>query len=340
VVSIAVTEPKVAEGLLWRLAAKGDSARTLGTLDRVMETMAEGTWATRPIVLQKLVSLDPAVTRLVWASLEREQLSAVARIHVASRQLANAMVEAVHPEEILTLGTTRADYLAQALRAAPSRLYQERGFAVSCAVCPHPGLQQLAIARLEARRLMEQVFVPLAESGMPAAVAAAERYIASIKDSSALTKAVITVCDSGVGTTRAIGLKLIEREPDRLDLNALLVALTEHTSPDITAVVARFAAVGLAIKRDALDKFDNRVLKTRRVGRKAKELVMNRLGASAPEGTVSVGSHQKSDEQRIQALIDMARGSSLRDRDWALQQLARLVLDGHPVSDVQVSITS
>lgn len=340
VVAIAVAAPKVAEGMLWSLAAKGDSERTLNTLDLVMATMAEGAWATRPTVLQKLVSLDPAVTRLVWALLERGQLSAVARIHVASRHLANAMVEAVQSEEILTLGTARADYLAQALRAAPSRLYQERGFAVSCATCPHPGLQQLAIARLEARRLLEPVFVSLAESGMPVAVAAAERYIDSIKDSSALTKAVITVCDSGVGATRAIGLNLIEQQPDRLDLNALLAALTEHTSPDVTAVVARFAAVGLAIKRDALDQFDNRVLKTRRVGRRAKELVMTRLGTSAPEGTVSVGAHQRSDEQRIQALIDMARGSSLRDRDWALQQLARLVLDGHPVSGVQVSITS
>ena len=114
--------------------------------------------------------------------------------------------------------------------------------------------------------------------------------MSSIKDRSALTKAVITVCDSGVqNDTRAIGLRFIEHHPERLDLNALLVALAEHTSPDVTAMVARFAASGIAIKRDALEQFDNRVLRTRRTGRKAKELVKTRLGEMAPEAQLSIG---------------------------------------------------
>jgi hypothetical protein len=201
-------------------------------------------------------------------------------------------------------------------------------------------VQQLAIARLESRRLVETVFVPLAESGMPAAVSAAERYMSSIKDRSALTKAVIMVCDSGSSTTRAIGLRFIKHHPERLDLNESLLALTEHTSPDVTATVAGFAASGITIKRDALEQFDNRVLRTRRTGRKAKELVKARLEEITQDGVVSIGTNQKVDDRRIQSLVDMARGSSQRDRDWALQQLARLALDGHPIPHVQVSITS
>lgn len=340
VIATASAEPRIAEGLLLRLASKGDSRQTLETMGRIVERMADGGWARRPAVLQKLIALDPAVTRLVWASVRGEQPSPVAQIHVASRSLAGAVADAVDVDEIKTIGAAQAGYLTQALRSAPSRLYQERGFAVACATCPHPELQQLAIARLESRRLVETVFVPLAESGMPAAVATAERYIASIKDRSALTKAIITVCDSGASTTRALGLRFIERQPERLDLNALLVALAEHTSPDITVTVARFAASGIAIKRDALDQFDNRVLRTRRAGRKAKELVKNRLGTMVPDAAVSIGTSQKVDDRRIQALVDMARGSSLRDRDWALQQLARLALDGHPIPQVQVSTTS
>ena len=119
-----------------------------------------------------------------------------------------------------------------------------------------------------------------------------------------------------------------------------MAALAEHTSPDVTAAVARFAASGIAIRRDALDQFDNRVLKTRRVGRKAKDLVKSRLETLVPKAAVAIGAHQKVDDRRIQALVDMARGSSLRDRDWALQQLARLALDGHPIPQVQVSTTS
>jgi len=336
----ASAEPRIAESLLMRLAAKAASHTTLETMGRIVERMAADGWAWRPALLQKLVALDPTLTRLVWASVRGEQASPVAPIHVASRSLAGALVDAVEADEIKTIGAAQALYLTQALRSAPSRLYQEKGFAVSCATCPHPELQQLALARLESRRLIGTIFVSLAESGMPAAVTAAEGYVASIKEQAALTKAVIDICDSGSSTSRAIGLQLIERHPERLDLNALLAALAEHTSPDVTSTVARFATAGIAIRRDALDQFDNRILRTRRTGRKAKELVKSRLGMLAPEGAVSIGTNQKVDDRRVQALVDMARGSSLRDRDWALQQLARLALDGYVIPQVQVSTTS
>jgi hypothetical protein len=339
-IATALADPKIAENLLLRLAAKGDSQQTLDTVCRIVELMADGGWAKRPTVLQKLIRLDPTITRLVWVSIRGEHPSTVAQIHVASRPLAGVIAGIVDVDEIKTIRATQASYLTQALRLAPSRLYQERGFAVACATCPHPEVQQLAIARLESRRLVETVFVPLAESGMPAAVSAAERYMSSIKDRSALTKAVIMVCDSGSSTTRAIGLRFIKHHPERLDLNESLLALTEHTSPDVTATVAGFAASGITIKRDALEQFDNRVLRTRRTGRKAKELVKARLEEITQDGVVSIGTNQKVDDRRIQSLVDMARGSSQRDRDWALQQLARLALDGHPIPHVQVSITS
>ncbi len=339
-IATASADPRLAENLLLRLTAKGESNQTLDTLLRIVERMPEGGWATRQAVLQRIIARDPAVTRLVWAGVGSGLPSPVAQIHLTSKALAGALVAAINADEIKTIGAVQASYVTQALRTSPSRLYQERGFAVACATSPHPELQQLVIARLESRRLVESVYVPLAESGMPAAVTAAERYVASIKDRSVLTKAVITLCDSGAISTRAIGLRFIERHLDRIDLNALLVALAEHTSPDVTAVVAKFAASGVAVKRETLDQFDNRVLRTRRTGRKTKELVKRRLETPVPDAAVAIGANQTVDDRRIHALVDMARGSSLRDRDWALQQLARLALDGHPIPPVRVSTTS
>lgn len=339
-IATAIVDPKLAKNLLLRLATKGDSRQTLDTLDRIFERMEDGGWATRPAVLKKLNALDPALTRLVWLGVGGASHSPVAQIHLATTTLAGALVDAINSDEIKTVGSVQAGYLAQALRVSPSRLYRERGFAVACATSPHPELQQLVIARLESRGLVQSVYVPLAESGMPAALAAAERYIASIKDRTGFTKAVITVCDSGAISARAIGLRFIEDQRDRLDLNALLVALVEHTSSDVTAVMANFAASGVAVNRDALDQFDNRILRTRRTGRKAKELVKRRLETLVPDAATSVGANHTVDDRRIQALVDMARGSSLRDRDWALQQLARLALDGHPIPQLQVSATS
>lgn len=339
-IATAAANPKLAENLLLRLAAKGVSRQTLDTLSHIVEHMPSGGWVTRPAVLQKIITRDPAVTRLVWMGTESAMPSLVAQLHVASRTLAKGLVDAINSAEVKTIGAVQAGYLTLALRTSPSRMYQDRGFAVACATSPHPELQQLVIARLESRRLVESVYVALAESGMPAAVAAAERYVASIKDRSELTKAVITICDSGASSTRAIGLQFIERQRVRLDLHALLVALAEHTSPDVTAVVANFASTGIAVKRDALDQFDNRVLRTRRTGRKAKELVKRRLETMVPDDAVSIGVNQTINDGRIQALVDMARGLSPQDRDWALQQLARLALDGHPIPQVHVSTTS
>lgn len=340
VTALALAAPRVAEGLLLRLTAKGDSQRTLDTLGSAITSTPEEGWARRPALLLKLIALDPALTQLVWGSVEGKMVPAIAEIHLATRHLASAMIDAIDVDEIQKIGANRANYLTQALRSSPLRLYQDQRFAVSCATCPHPGLQQFAIARLEARGLLDSVFIPLAESGMPAAVAAAERFIVSIKDRFDFTKAVIALCDSGVRVTRAIGLGLIERQPDRLDLNGLLVALAEHTSPDVSAIVALYAATGIIFKRGVLENFDNRVLKTRRTGRKAKELVKSRLGLSKPEPAILISTQPKANELRVQALFDMARGSSLRDRDWALQQLTSLALDGHPIPQIQISLTS
>ena len=76
------------------------------------------------------------------------------------------MIGALEVDDVKQLGQVQADYLMRALRAAPSRLLEDKTFAVSCAICPHPDLQQFAIAKLEARGLIKSVFVPLAESGM------------------------------------------------------------------------------------------------------------------------------------------------------------------------------
>ena len=108
----------------------------------------------------------------------------------------------------------------------------------------------------------------------------------------------------------------------------------------MSAVVAEWVASGLAVKRETLQHFDNRVLRTRRVGRKAKELVKSRLSTKAPDGTVSIETDLQIDGRRVEALLGLGRGASLRDREWALQQLARLALDGHLVPQVQVSTTS
>jgi hypothetical protein len=69
-------------------------------------------------------------------------------------------------------------------------------------------------------------------------------------------------------------------------------------------------------------------------------LVKARLATPSDGNTVSIAAGHGPDSQRIKALMDMAQGSSLRDREWALQQLARLAIDGHHIPQLRVSATS
>ena len=67
----------------------------------------------------------------------------------------------------------------------------------------------------------------------------------------------------------------------------------------------------------AAGEFDRAVLRAPDRGRRAKELVKRRRERAAPE--------------EIPLLLEMARGHTGRDAEWALAQLAQLALDGHAI---------
>ncbi len=69
--------------------------------------------------------------------------------------------------------------------------------------------------------------------------------------------------------------------------------------------------------------FDRQVLRARNQGRKAKELVKRRLDAET--------------SQDIPLLLELARGRSSRDAEWALGQLARLAVAGVEIEGVEVA---
>lgn len=78
----------------------------------------------------------------------------------------------------------------------------------------------------------------------------------------------------------------------------------------------------------ALGEFDCAVLRTRDKGRRAKELVKRRLDAN-PVGTGEQGLDTA-------ALLELARGQTGRDAEWALGQLARRAAAGEAVAGLTV----
>ena len=119
---------------------------------------------------------------------------------------------------------------------------------------------------------------------------------------------------------------------DELDLSRLWPSLTESDDTTIQSLVAQEAMSETFADSVKLAAFDRRVLVRRRTARAVKEQVKARLaglGTSDPAALLGT--------ERLDAVMAMARGSNLRDREWAWQQLALLGASGIAVDGVHVS---
>lgn len=339
VTAIADAEPAVSRRILDKLLVSGDTPALLEALEAYLTARRDPAETEGRTLLARAVALDPAVPALIWAAQGRDAWPFLARILLIHPALTTALVRAIDPEELLRATSHQITLLAQALLVAPERLRDDPGFAVAAGTCTNPQLHQPVLAWLEAQGRLGPLFLPLAESGLPAALTAAERYLFTLHGPD-LTRALIQICDSGVGPARALGLRVLTAHAAACDLAAVLNALSEHTAPEITALVARHALAGAPLHRDALARFDDRVLRTRHGGRTAKNLVKARLDQTLAPDSDKVAALVPPDEQRLATLLGLARGGNHRDREWALQQLARLALAGHGIASLQVSITS
>jgi hypothetical protein len=118
-------------------------------------------------------------------------------------------------------------------------------------------------------------------------------------------------------------------------LNAdVLKKLGENFDPAMQAWLAE------QLLRDGQDvdtaAFDRAVLRTRGRARRAKEAVKTRRSVVKSEAAAT---HEYSDDD-VTALLEVARGRTTRDREWALQQLAQLTLSGRQIEGVATSATS
>ena len=135
-------------------------------------------------------------------------------------------------------------------------------------------------------------------------------------------EAVTALCDSPKSSVRAWGRQVLETRWNHLPHEELFNRLSENTDPAMEAFLA-----GKMLKTDVAfalaPAFDRQVLRSRDKGRKAKELVKQRLSADT--------SHD------IPLLLEVARSRSQRDAEWALGQLARLALEGVEVEGLELT---
>lgn len=180
-----------------------------------------------------------------------------------------------------------------------------------------PAVRDWGLARVRALGMELPFALRLLESELPQPVALGREHCEAIPagDPRALEIA-LSLCDSPAASVRAYGRDFVRARWEWLSPAQVVQALSEHGDPLTQEFLARILLRSPPLAAEATG-FDSHVLRARDRGRRAKELVKSRV---AREATPDVA-----------ALLELARGRNRRDREWALEQLARLALAGHEI---------
>jgi len=149
----------------------------------------------------------------------------------------------------------------------------------------------------------------------------------------------LALCDSPEKSVRAYGREFVERRLSTLPRDLLLRRLFENPDPAMQAFVA-----SLLLKEGndtaTTPEFDEAVLRARGRGRRAKELVKQRIGQQRTNalaaGTTAAGTTAAGTTADVATLLEMARSCTPRDAEWALSQLARLAAQGREIEGFTV----
>ena len=131
-----------------------------------------------------------------------------------------------------------------------------------------------------------------------------------------------------------MGAELLQERLARSKDRSFWAALAESEDPRLVDHVAAETRIASLVDEPMLSDFDRRVLDShRRGGRLAKESVKKRLGATSVDSGLAT-------EERVAALLDLARGQTLKDKEWALEKLAELALSGVAIDGLEVSLVT
>jgi hypothetical protein len=215
-----------------------------------------------------------------------------------------------------------AGLLVRWLEGRPDRFPRDSLELLAAATAPLPEVREWGLRRVEALGMELPFALRLLESGLPEPAAAGRAFFEALPPGHAEEmEHALALCDSPEPAVRAFGREYLKARWDRLPHAELLGCLSEHPDPVMQELVAR-----LLLERPesapAPAAFERTVLRATDRGRRAKELVKQRLEHAGPE--------------EIPLLLELARGRTGRDAEWAWAQLARLAGEGHEIAGFSV----
>ena len=184
---------------------------------------------------------------------------------------------------------------------------------IEAATHPLPAVRALGLRQLGERGLNVPVALRLLESDLRDAMDAARGWFESREEN--IANLALALCDSPRLRVREYGRAFVSARLDALLGDGLLEKLEENPNAEMQGFVA-----DLLLKREDAEplEFDRAVLRGRNRARRAKNLVQVRRAEGAPLPDDAT-------------LLELARGKTPRDAQWALEQLARRAMKGEVV---------
>jgi len=309
--------------------------RRLSPATQVERALAanEAQWqAARAVLLQTLH--DPALLGTFWNRV-LQRVAEGTDESLSRRILDDGQIAATFehmPKDAVTdilthTAVAHEPYLVRWLDANASRLERSDAALLAAATHPFGAIRERGLTRVREVRLDLPLALRLMEAGLPQPFDLARAWFET-DDQFDVAERALALCDSPDARVRSFGREFLEAQGEAiLDANVLR-KLSENDDPVMQAWLAEHLLH--ATKDVEVATFDRRVLRARGRARRAKEAVKKRRDATKTRAPV-----QHSNED-IAALLDVARGRTTRDREWALQQLAQAALTGCEIEGVQV----
>lgn len=269
----------------------------------------------------------------LWHALGTKPRGEVAALADGTSAARARMGNSIESDQLATATRGQLSFIGRYISGSPQRIEEEPSFGVAAATSSSSALRGEALRQLGESGAFPEVWAVLAESGVPQAVAAARNYLVSLTDVDAFRDAVQACLASTLPHMRELGEQVLCGRLRQSGDLTLLVALGKSDTPRILELVAQRAVDLEPAEGDRLSGFDHRVMAASGGSRRAKEAVKERLdGLTAENGLAS--------PERINTLLEIARGNTLRDREWALRKLAELALAGVEIDGLEVSLVT
>ncbi len=309
--------------------ATGDDVPRLS--DAVQEALKRGADGGSLLALSAKTPVGRAVFWRALSKTPRKRLEALLK---TERDAIRVMGDDINADQLEAATPQQCRFVVRYLADNPGRIARDIAFGVTAATSPEPALQAEAIKQLHNNAQLSQVWLALAESARPKAQVAARGYIAALTDGPEFTDSIVRCWDSEVPAVQDTGTALLRERLERSEDRSVWTALAESDDLRILKVLAAEPHLSESVDPRVLSHFDRRVMHTHGRGtRQTKEKVKARLEATDVDSDPAT-------EDRVATLLDLARGETLKDKEWALEKLAELALSGLVIDGLEVSLVT